>query len=864
MPKKNFLKDYKKPQFKLNYVELEFKLDKKETQVNSVLSFTKLDKSANILELFGEDLKYSSIKINDILQVTNKDFILYEDKIELKTDNFNDNFNVKVSVTNFPESNTKLSGLYQSGDILVTQNEPEGFRRITYFPDRPDMMTKFKTKIIANKNEFPLLLSNGNLIEKGDLENDLHYTVWEDPFLKPSYLFALVAGKLDFIEDKFITSSGREIKLQIYTDIGKSEQAKYAMTSLQKAMKWDEERFNLEYDLDTYMIVAVDSFNSGAMENKGLNVFNSSYVLIDPNTATDQDYMNVDAVVAHEYFHNWTGNRITCRDWFQLTLKEGLTVFREQLFCEDIVDPTIQRIIDVDRLKNFQFIEDNGTNAHPIQPKSYIEIDNFYTFTVYEKGSEVIRMLHTLLGEIGFQKGMKLYFERHDETAVTTDDFVQAMSDANNIDLTSFKLWYDIAGTPELFIRKNYDYENNSLKVEFSQKNHKNSSDQVASFPFRIAIYNFQTKEIIKEEVLNITQKEENFIFEGINLLEDNIILSFNQDFSAPVKVRYHRKEREILFLLQNDKNLFNRYELMQNFLKNSVLLRIEHPRHNLSELIKTFKIIIQDKNLPNFVKSYLLKMPSYSNIIDEIDKLDINELYRAVKDIKSEIAESLLFEFKTAIEKLPITSKEDLSIEAMGTRSLKNVLMGYFAYIRKAQMDIGEYVFDLYNHSQSMTDKLACLETLNKANYQFINQMFLSLLKNNNYNLDIRKKYFMIVSSNTFKNPLVSIQKIIESDLYDENIPNLVRALIVGFAKNYRYSLSSDGKGLDFLLNQVKKFDEKNPALASAILKSFQFYEKLDKKRQNMIKEKFKGFYESKEISSNSYEILSKFYISV
>ena len=493
-------KDYKKPDFLIPNIELYINILSESVVVESKLMIKRnCSNKDRSLVLNGLDLKINYI------QIDGKRIEEYEYKNNLLTIiNLPDDFTLFTSVTINPFSNKSLEGFYKSGDILCSQNEAEGFRRITFFPDRPDVMTKFIATLEGDKKLYPLLLSNGNLIDKRDLENGRHRCKWEDPFAKPCYLFAIVAGNLELLRDHFVTSSGREITLEIYTDLGMSDRAVHAMESLKKSMIWDEEVFGLEYDLDIYMIVAVDSFNGGAMENKGLNIFNSVYVLAEPQTATDSDFEDIECVIAHEYFHNWTGNRVTCRDWFQLTLKEGLTVFRDQEFSSDMTNRTVKRIEDVSVLRNFQFPEDKGPNSHPIKPGSYIEIDNFYTVTVYEKGAEVIRMIHTLIGKKNFRIGMDLYFERHTGEAVTTNDFVSAMADASGMDFSQFKLWYSQAGTPIIDVTSSYKNGEFTLNISQSlEKTAYNGRTKPMHIPFSIGLYSLDGKDLTPEGANN-------------------------------------------------------------------------------------------------------------------------------------------------------------------------------------------------------------------------------------------------------------------------------------------------------------------------------------------------------------------------
>ena len=581
-----YLKDYTTPDFYITKTELVFNIENISANISDHLTTIESNlqihknpnkKSDANLVLNGEDLKLVKISLDN--QQLNQEQYQISDNTLTITSPLPDSFSLQIITEVDPKNNTSLNGLYCSNNMYCTQCESHGFRRITYYLDRPDVMSIFTTKIIADKTKYPILLSNGNLIEKKELPNNKHYALWQDPFKKPSYLFALVAGDLAVVTDTFTTMSGRTVELELYSEQNLISQCKYGLEALKDSMLWDEQKFGREYDLDLYMIVAVSDFNMGAMENKGLNVFNTKYVLADTKTATDQDYINVQAVIGHEYFHNWTGNRITCRDWFQLSLKEGLTVFRDQEFTADHHSRNVKRIDDVKIIRSAQFAEDASPMAHPIRPHSYIEMNNFYTVTVYNKGAEVIRMLHTLVGESGFRKGMDLYFKRHDGQAVTCDDFVQAISDANQVDLTLFKNWYNQAGTPTLTIKDEYIFDKSAkhphiYKINITQ-NTPDSINQKNKKPFHIPIKiglinpNNSNNSILSEQVIELTDYTQTFSFNLENLDNSKAmpkapILSILRDFSAPVKLNFPQSQQDLLNLVQHDTNLFNQWDSLQ------------------------------------------------------------------------------------------------------------------------------------------------------------------------------------------------------------------------------------------------------------------------------------------------------------
>ncbi|MDP6204568.1 MAG: aminopeptidase N, partial [SAR324 cluster bacterium] len=600
-----YRKNYTPPNYRVTEIGLEFKLFENETIVQSKLKIESLEKDLvkpNPLVLDGEQLELLEIKLDGTT--------LQSQQYQIETSSLTipsvpESFDLEIKVRIHPEKNTSLEGLYRSGTMFCTQCEAEGFRRITYFPDRPDVMARYKTRIEADSERYPVLLSNGNLLQTEDLEDGRHAAVWEDPFPKPSYLFAMVAGNLECLEDRFTTQSGREVLLKIYVEPGNLERTHHAMRSLKESMEWDERRFGREYDLDLFMIVAVDDFNAGAMENKGLNIFNSRLVLASPETATDRDYNLVQGVIAHEYFHNWTGNRVTCRDWFQLSLKEGLTVFRDQEFSADMNSRAVQRISDVNLLRSHQFPEDAGPMSHPVRPDSYQEINNFYTLTVYEKGAEVIRMMHTLLGEEGFRKGMDLYFERHDGQAVTCEDFVSALEDANDFNLKQFRRWYSQSGTPKLEIEGNYNQELKTFTLKVKQscpdtpgqngfgQRHKpetKSAFQKEAFllPFKIGLLDedgnplplkMEGKSINgKQQTLVLSEMEQEFVFED---LTKKPIPSLLRHFSAPVDLHYNYSDEELALISSKDSDEFNRWEAGQQLMLRSFLSQLKNYKEN-------------------------------------------------------------------------------------------------------------------------------------------------------------------------------------------------------------------------------------------------------------------------------------------
>ncbi|MGB5597205.1 MAG: aminopeptidase N, partial [Thiothrix litoralis] len=616
-----YLQDYAAPAYRVDAVSLVFELGEASTRVTSVANYRREPGVAadTPLELYGEALELLEVRLNG-LPLSETDYSVSDTGMSVH--NVSALCTLEIVTRIYPQKNTSLEGLYQSSGNFCTQCEAQGFRKITYYPDRPDVMTVFTTQILADKQKYPVLLSNGNLTGSGDLPDGRHWARWEDPFHKPAYLFALVAGNLQHVEDHYTTLSGRDVTLRIYTEAHNIDKCDHAMQSLKRAMSWDEQRFGLEYDLDIYMVVAVDDFNMGAMENKGLNVFNSKLVFASPATATDMDYVNIEAVIGHEYFHNWTGNRVTCRDWFQLSLKEGLTVFRDQEFTSDLHSRPVKRIEDVRALRTFQFAEDASPMAHPIRPASYMEINNFYTVTVYEKGAEVVRMYQTLLGRDGFRKGMDLYFERHDGQAVATENFLAAMADANEADLSQFQRWYDQAGTPQVAVRMDYDAAAQRCTLHFSQSCPATpEADNKLPFliPVAIGLLDGKGQDLIGTQVLRLTDTEQSFTFEKV---PEQPVPSLLRDFSAPVKLNFPYAEADLVFLMKHDSDAFNRWDAGQRLAMQTILkLLAAHQQQEAfgleHDFISAYQAILTDDALDRALRAAALQLPSEADIAE-------------------------------------------------------------------------------------------------------------------------------------------------------------------------------------------------------------------------------------------------------
>jgi aminopeptidase N len=842
-----YLKDYKTPDFKMLSCDLEFDLFEEHTLVTNVMKLKKLNENVSNIMLDSMDLELVELWLND-LKLKEVRYSIEDESLTVL--NVPNNFTLKIVNKIFPSTNTELEGLYKSGSIFCTQNEPEGFRRITPYLDRPDVMSVFTTTVIADKKKYPILLSNGNKKATQDLNNGRHSVTWEDPFPKPSYLFALVAGDLGFISDEYTTASNEHVELNIYCDLGNENKCHHAMKSLKEAMLWDEEKYGREYDLEIYNIVAVDSFNMGAMENKGLNIFNSHYVLADKEVATDNDFMGIQSVIAHEYFHNWTGNRITCRDWFQLTLKEGLTVFRDQCFSSDLNSKDVQRIEDVKALRDRQFVEDASPTAHPIQPKSYMSMNNFYTATVYEKGAEVIRMIHTLIGEKNYRKATDLYFERFDGQAVTTDDFLNIMSEASGHDLSQFRRWYDQSGTPTLKIEDSF--KDGVYKIILTQviPNAVDGTEQKPYyFPLKIALIGLDGKEIL-EKVLVVSKDSEEFSFEGLN---SKPYLSANRDFSAPIIVKY--QDSEYSFLMKRDKNSFIRYESTQSFAVDT-LEEIMNDGYISSIFVESYGYLL-DLDIDLSYKALLLELPSVSTLMQRQKEVDFDPIYLAKERLEKELAITYKNKLLELYNINHNPASQDIDSESMAKRAIKNRCLKILSALDSD--DVVEITKKQYKESLTMTDKIAALdilENIDGASSEIELADFYKKYKNDTL---IMNKYFSILSASRRKGTLQRVMALQGDEAYDEKVPNLVRSLIGVFARNYKYFHAKDGSGYIFIADKIIAIDKINAQMASGLAGAFKIYEKLNHVNKKLMKEQLERIISTHSLSKNVYEIISK-----
>ena len=858
-----YLKDYQTPAYRILETDLHFDIAEPQTVVKSRLT-VEPQRVGEPLVLDGS-AKLVSVKINGAAA----DYVLEGETLTIAGVP-SERFTVEVETEILPAENKSLMGLYASGGNLFTQCEPEGFRKITFYIDRPDVMSKFTTTIVADKKRYPVLLSNGNKIDGGEFSDGRHWVKWEDPFAKPSYLFALVAGDLAVTEDRFTTMSGRNVKIEFYTTEADKPKVGFAVESLKNAMKWDETRFGLEYDLDIFMVVAVGDFNMGAMENKGLNIFNTKFVLADSRTATDTDFEGIESVVGHEYFHNWTGNRVTCRDWFQLSLKEGLTVFRDQEFSGDRASRAVRRIENIRLLRQHQFPEDAGPTAHPVRPASYEEMNNFYTMTVYEKGAEVVRMYHTLLGEEGFQKGMKLYFQRHDGQAVTCDDFRAAMADANGINLDQFALWYSQAGTPVLEAEgrlKNNIFE---LTVKQTVPPTPDMADkQPMMIPVKIGLLNrngeavafdYQGKRAT-EAVLLLTEAEQTFPLEGVT---EAVVPSLLRGFSAPVHLNYPYSDDDLLLLLAHDSDAFTRWEAAQTLYRRAVAANlaalsdgVELPKHE--KLLAAVEKVISDDLLDNAFKALLLGVPSEAELWDGAENIDPLRYHQAREALLDTLAVHFLpkwHELNRQAAKQENQSYE-YSPEAAGWRTLRNVCR---AFVLRADPAHIATVAEKYGEmAQNMTHEWGILSAVNGNESDTRNRLLAQFADKFSDDALVMDKYFALIGSSRRSDTLQQVQTALQHPKFSLENPNKARSLIGSFSRNVPHFHAEDGSGYRFIADKVIEIDRFNPQVAARLVQAFNLCNKLEPHRKNLVKQELQRIRAQEGLSKDVGEIVGK-----
>lgn len=866
--------EYQTPSYWIDRVDLTFELDPQNTVVRSKLELRRnLDSAEQKLVLDGEQLQLRSIELDGEPLPTDR-FRVIGDKLEI--DELPDSCSLEIEVAIEPAANKELSGLYQSSGNFCTQCEAMGFRRITYFLDRPDVMSRYRVTLRAPQQTCPVLLSNGNRIEQRTLDGGRHEVVWEDPFPKPSYLFALVAGDLKCHRGTFVTRGGRNVQLEIWVEPQNIDRCEHALVSLQKAMKWDEDVFGLEYDLDIYMIVAVNDFNMGAMENKGLNIFNSKYVLASPETATDDDYLNVEAVVAHEYFHNWTGNRVTCRDWFQLTLKEGLTVFRDQQFTADQTSAAVKRIDDVTILRGRQFLEDAGPMAHPIRPESYVAMDNFYTATVYDKGAEVIRMYHTRLGANGFRRGMDLYFERHDGCAVTCDDFRAAMADANDVDLNSLERWYLQPGTPELELSERWDAAAGELTLEFKQS-YPPLPDEIPGaanrgpvpIPITLGLLDAAGQEVPLRiaggeeqgtcSTLLLEEAEQAFTFTG---LDSRPLSSVLRGFSAPVRLRMERSDDELAFLMAHDTDSFNRWAAAQSLATRTILqlcaqAAAGQPLAAASLISESFGKVLHDDQLDGSFQALMLELPSEGVAGQELDVIDPDSLYAARSFLKRSLAEQYATKLQSVYAELAQDAGYRSDQESINRRRLKTTVLGYLASLDRPETTT--LVADQFRRADNMTDLQAALRLL--ANLDGPERLealetFYDRWKSDPLVLD---KWFLVQASSRREDTLERVVELTAHPDFSIANPNRVRSLLGVFAQNLIRFHRADGAGYELLADYVLRIDPNNPQLSSRLVSQFNNYRRFDAARQAHTRTQLERIAAHPGLSDDATEIVQR-----
>ncbi|OOQ70420.1 aminopeptidase N [Vibrio parahaemolyticus] len=860
-PQAKYRKDYQAPSHTITDIDLTFDLYDNDTIVTALSKVVQKGESTT-LELDGEGLELRSVKVNG------EDWAHHEVKeASLVLSDLPAEFELEIITKIDPEANTALEGLYKSGGAFCTQCEAEGFRRITYYLDRPDVLTKYTTKVIADKATYPYLLSNGNRIAQGEAENGRHWVQWQDPHPKPAYLFALVAGDFDVLRDKYTTMSGRNVDLEIFVDKGNLDRAGHAMTSLINSMKWDEERFGLEYDLDIYMIVAVDFFNMGAMENKGLNIFNSKFVLANDQTATDRDYLGIEAVIGHEYFHNWTGNRVTCRDWFQLSLKEGLTVFRDQEFSSDLGSRAVNRIDNVRIIRGPQFAEDASPMSHPIRPDKVIEMNNFYTLTVYEKGSEVIRMYHTLLGEEGFQKGMKLYFERHDGTAATCEDFVSAMEDATGVDLKQFRLWYSQSGTPTLRVNSEYNAEAKTyaLTVEqFTEATQDQAEKQALHIPFDIELYDSKGQIIpltINGEsvhsVLDIKQDKQTFVFENV---AEQPVPSLLREFSAPVKLEYDYSDAELIFLMKHATNDFARWDASQMLLAKYIRQNVTNVQTGsevqLSEdLIDAFRGVLLDENLEPAFIAQVFSLPSINEITGWYKQIDVDAVDTVLNSITVSLSAALEDELSATYHTLK-QAEYTIDHAAIGKRALRNQCLQFLAHTDKGNT----LVKAQYEAANNMTDTIAAMSAANSAQLECREELMADYSDKWKHDGLVMDKWFALQGTNPAEDALEKVKATMNHEAFSLKNPNRTRSLIGSFlAANPVRFHDKSGSGYQFAGEILRQLNDSNPQVASRMIDPLLKFRKYDEARQAMIRAELEKLKAMDNLAKDLFEKVTK-----
>ena len=866
------LQDYRPPEWLVDRVSLDVSLHPTSTRVRATLSLRPNPTSAAApLVLDGDSLSLVSLKL-DGLPLPEGRFVATPDGLTIAQPP-NKPFTLEVETVVDPSANTQLSGLYRSSATYCTQCEAEGFRRITYFPDRPDVMAVYTTRIDADKAEAPVLLANGNMIEAGNSPGGRHFTVWHDPHPKPSYLFALVGGDLAFVEDRFVTMSGRNVTLRIYVEHGKEDRCGYAMDSLKRSMRWDEKVFGREYDLDIFMIVAVSDFNMGAMENKGLNVFNDKYVLASPETATDADYAHIEAVIAHEYFHNWTGNRITCRDWFQLCLKEGLTVFRDQEFSSDMRSRPVKRIADVRALRGAQFVEDAGPLAHPVRPETYREINNFYTATVYEKGAELVRMVQTLIGKEKFYAGMDLYFARHDGEAATVEQFIQCFADASGHDLAQFMKWYSQAGTPEVTVSGRFDAARKTFILECAQvvpATPGQPSKTPMVIPLSFGLVGKDGRDLpvkatdgapLEGQTIVLTEQAAKFEFAGLG---ERPVLSINRGFSAPINLQTNLVTDDLAFLAARDSDAFNRWQALQTIsmrllLDNVVASRAGRALRDDDSLVRALVATLGDSNLePAFVALALI-LPSEGDIAREIGKdIDPDAIFQARTALRMTLGERLGVPLAAVYERMTVRGRYSPDAESAGRRALRNVALDLLA--ANATPAAIARTTQQYRNADNMTDRMSALATLSLHDVPERGQALADFYDRYTGDALVVDKWFSLQATIPHRDTLGHVSTLMSHPAFSLANPNRVRSLIGAFAQGNTTQFNrADGAGYEFIADAVLALDQKNPQISARLATAFRNWRMMECGRQTKAESTLKRIRAASSLSRDLSDIVDR-----
>jgi aminopeptidase N len=863
-PKTIRLKDYQPSDYWIDTTEIRFKLKPQKTIVTTRLVMRpNMECNPHALRpliLYGKDLLLIAIALNN--QPLNKSEYTIDENhlhiphISLSEDNL---FVMDMEVEIQPETNTSLEGVYMSNKMFCTQCEAEGFRRITYYLDRPDIMSKFSVYLEADQQTYPILLSNGNNTENGKLKNNRHFAHWEDPYPKPCYLFALVAGDLQCLEDEFITRHGNSVKLRIFVEENDLEKIDHAMQSLKQAFAWDEKIYNRVYDLDIYNIVAVSHFNMGAMENKSLNIFNTSCVLANPGTATDTAHDRVRDVIAHEYFHNWSGNRVTCRDWHQLSLKEGFTVYRDASFSADHGSPVVKRIEDATHLRTFQFKEDSGPTAHAVLPQEVQSFDNFYTLTIYEKGAEIIGMYQTLLGTDVFFQGVELYFSRHDGQAVTIEDFSKAMEDASGKDLSQFRLWYHQAGTPHVDMTGEYDEKCKKFILHVRQTCRPTPETREKKpfvIPLRMGLLDPKGLDIplnnTTEGVVNITKAEETFTFDHVL---QKPVPSFFRHFSAPVTYSYPYTQEELLFLMKNDHDGFNRWDACQKLAEIMLLKMISSDQKNADiSFIDAFQMLLIKKNMDKAMVAEMLILPSEIYLSQKVDVIDPDAIHECRKNARRSIAEHLEKEFLATYKSNENNKPYDLSISSKAVRALRNICLSYLCALE--QSEYIELAKSQYYSANNMTDKQAAFMNLAHCETDTIREEIISDFYETYQNDKlIINTWFQVQAISPLNGTLDVVKKLLLHPAFDPKSPNDIRSLIGAFASNSKHFHNPNGLGYSFLSNHIIQLNKTNPQIAARLVAPFSQWKKYNINRQQLMKKELERIKNQESLSTNVFE---------